>query len=523
MSKLLRTIKISHKIPIAIAIFIALPLLISFIALKSTTAINNGGQAIYENYFVSVVNLADVRKSLYLEYVLLKSHIIAPDDEAMKTLEQQMSKVNINMHRSLVLFEQTLDTGEETTQLNLFKNNLKKFEKIQDKVISLSQKNIDIEAEYITNTQFSPLFSQMQTQIEAMFKTNIDGANFSYNRNSSQFKDLRTNIFIVTGLLITLGLVIGWALINSIVLPLLKMKKDIVLLTSSGELSKKLVVDGSDEISTLSQSFNAMMISLADAQQSIIQTEKLSSLGSLVAGVSHEINTPLGIAVTIGSSIKEQTEAFIPLLKTGKMKRSDLDVFEKNLNEELALLLPSLEKASALIHNFKQVAVDQTSEVRRRFKLADVVDETLATLHHKIKRTDITCEVDIDVEINIDSYPGALGQVITNLFNNTLTHGFGTLNQGNIKIIARQQNEHVILIVSDNGKGIIGEHQDKIFDPFFTTKLGKGGSGLGLHIIFNIVTGLMGGDIKVTSEIQQYTTFTITLPLVAPKRGNNNE
>lgn len=518
---LLRTIKISHKIPIAITLFIILPLVISYIAIKSTSSINEGGQVIYDNYFVSVVNLTDVRKNLYQEYVLLKSHIIAPDDAAMENLEHQITQNTINLNQSLDLFEQTLDIGEETKQLQLFKSSLKKSRELRAKIIALSQKNRDIKAESIINTQFNFLFTQMQTQIQAMFNTNIDGANLHYVQNTNQLEELQVNIFIITAILITIGLLTGWALINSIVIPLKEMKKHIVLLTRSGEVLNLLDAEGKDEISTLSKSFNAMIQSLNYAQEGIIQSEKLSSLGSLVAGVSHEINTPLGIAVTIGTTIKEQVEEFVPLLKTGKMKLSDLDVFEQQLHEGFVLLLPSLEKASALIHNFKQVAVDQTSEVRRNFKLAEVVQETLATLHHKIKNSEITCEVDIDDEISMDSYPGALGQIITNLFNNALIHGFDNLNQGNIKLIAYQQNKHVFLTVSDDGKGILDENIGKLFDPFFTTKLGEGGSGLGLNIIYNLITSVMGGDIKVTNDVR--TTFTLTLPLIAPNKGHNND
>jgi len=519
--KLLRAVKISHKIPIAIILFIILPLVISYIAIQSTASINKGGQVIYDNYFVSVVNLTDVRKYLYKEYVLLKSHIIAPDDVTMKSLEQQITQNSIDLNKSLILFEETLDIGEETKNLKLFKSSLKNSQEIRSKIIALSQINSDVEAESTINTQFNFVFTQMQTQIDAMFNTNIAGANHHYAENSNQFDELQLYIFIITAALIAIGLLTGWALIYSIVLPLKKMQKHIVLYTHSGEITTALDIVGKDEISTLSQSFNAMWQSLSNAQEDIIQSEKLSSLGSLVAGVSHEINTPLGIAVTIGTAIKQQVEEFVPLLKSGKMKHSNLDAFEKQLLEGFELLLPSLEKASTLIHNFKQVAVDQTSEIRRNFKLAEVVQETFATLHHKIKRTEIICDIDIDDDITMDSYPGALGQIITNLFNNALIHGFDDLNQGNIQIIAHQQNMQVILTISDDGKGISDENLSKVFDPFFTTKLGKGGSGLGLNIIYNLITSVMGGDIKVTNEDR--TTFVLTLPLIAPSKGQFND
>jgi signal transduction histidine kinase len=258
------------------------------------------------------------------------------------------------------------------------------------------------------------------------------------------------------------------------------------------------------------------MADLKEAQSSLIEKEKLASLGKVVAGVSHEINTPIGIAVTMGSTIKRNVFSFIDLLKEGKLRRSDLELFESDFNKGIEVLLPSLDKASDLIHSFKQVAVDQTSEARRNFKLLEVVEEIIMTLNHQFKRTNIRCEYQIDGQIQMDSFPGPLGQILTNLFNNAIIHAFEEHQVGLIKIEAQASDTHVIIRIIDNGKGISTEDIDKIFDPFYTTKLGKGGSGLGLNIIYNIVVGLMGGTIKVTSNVGDGACFIINLPLMAP-------
>lgn len=262
---------------------------------------------------------------------------------------------------------------------------------------------------------------------------------------------------------------------------------------------------------------------LSKMQDQLVQNEKLASLGSLVAGVAHEINTPLGIAVTMGSTTEQNLKGFIEKLESGQMRMSDLDTFKQDTYESLQVLLPALNKASSLIHSFKQVAIDQTSEERRIFNLLEMVDELLQTLTHQLKHTEVRYQCLIDKDIELNSYPGPLGQVITNLFNNAVIHGFSDKQSGEITLAAKQDQDTLILTLQDNGDGIDKHHLNKIFDPFFTTKLGQGGSGLGLNIIYNIVVSLLGGTIEVDSHLQIGTTFVIRIPLTAPVEGDNND
>lgn len=195
-----------------------------------------------------------------------------------------------------------------------------------------------------------------------------------------------------------------------------------------------------------------------------------------------------------------------------------MEHYEKEVNECLDILLNSLDRAVVLIQSFKQVAVDQTSEARRIFFLSDVTDEVIRIHHHKIKRLGITFDCVIDKNIEMDSFPGPLGQVMTNLFNNAIIHGFESTNSGIIAISAYLNDSIVIIKIEDNGKGIPKAFIDKIFEPFFTTKIGEGGSGLGLNIIFNIVVNLLGGKISVVSTLGKNTCFTLELPLVSPQK-----
>jgi len=257
---------------------------------------------------------------------------------------------------------------------------------------------------------------------------------------------------------------------------------------------------------------------LQETQSKLIATEKMASLGTLVAGVAHEVNTPLGVSVTMASTLTSNLTAFLSEVKTGVLNRSKLESFENESMRSLELLESSLQHAAELIHSFKQVAVDQTSSKRRKFNLYDTLNEITQTLHHKIKRTNIKYSIEGPEDIILNSYPGPLGQVITNLFNNAMLHGFEDKEEGEIQIRFTLLGNEVRLLFSDNGSGVDEENITKLFDPFYTTKLGKGGSGLGLNIVHSIVTNLMGGDIHVESRIG--TTFEMKLPLIAPhQRG----
>ncbi len=251
------------------------------------------------------------------------------------------------------------------------------------------------------------------------------------------------------------------------------------------------------------------------AEDKMAITEKLAALGTLVAGVAHEVNTPLGVSVTLATALEEKVLSFIDSIKVGKISKTQLDKFETGCADAFTLLNSVLVQASNLISNFKQVAVDQASSKRREFNLYQVMDEVLNTLHHQIKHTDITYSLAGDKSLEMDSYPGPLGQVITNLFNNSIIHGFETTEKGEIKIAFTQQADNISITFTDNGIGISQEGLKRIYDPFYTTKLGKGGSGLGLNIVHNIVTNLLGGEIKVL-ESDIGVVFNIIIPLISP-------
>jgi len=259
---------------------------------------------------------------------------------------------------------------------------------------------------------------------------------------------------------------------------------------------------------------------LQQAQDSLIQAERLASLGGLVAGVAHEINTPVGITLTSASVLLEATGHIQQAMSSGSVKKSDILSYLETANEGSRLIMANADRAAHLIQSFKQIAVDQTNEMRRPFKLKEYIDEIIMSLHPRLKHTNILVKVGCVATIELDSYPGAFAQVLTNLTLNALTHAYEANSVGTIHIDAIQCEDRIDISFRDDGKGIPAEYVDKIFDPFFTTQRGRGGTGLGLNIVYNLIVKRFGGTIGVESTLEQGTTFNIQLPRVAPLQEN---
>ena len=271
-----------------------------------------------------------------------------------------------------------------------------------------------------------------------------------------------------------------------------------------------------NELAKTIEALGETIDNLNRAREDLVNSEKLAALGSLVAGVSHELNTPIGNSLMAASTCNDLTRTFTTEYGRGAISRAQFDAFLANVAEANNILLRNLNRAADLVQGFKQVAVDRETSQGRRFLLDDTVSEILLMLQPRIKKTPFKIVPDIPPGIAMNSYPGPLGQVIINLVNNALLHGFDKRNAGTVTIKAHKlAGELVEISVHDDGNGIAAEHLKRIYDPFFTTKMGAGGSGLGLHIVYNIVTGLLAGKIKVISEVNVGTTFTLTLPLLA--------
>ena len=252
------------------------------------------------------------------------------------------------------------------------------------------------------------------------------------------------------------------------------------------------------------------------AQSALVQAEKLASLGALVAGIAHELNTPIGNAMMSASTLQDSLRGLRTAVENGTLRRSTLDNFLSESVEISDLVLRSCDRASHLVSSFKQVAVDQTSEQRRCFELGALVDDIVATLQPMFRHDPWTMQVDVAPGLQCDSYPGPLGQVIVNLINNAAAHAFLGRANGVLRIHGAVVDDGVVMQFVDDGWGMEPNTMARIFDPFFTTRMGQGGSGLGLSISKNIATGVLGGMLSVTSQPGEGSCFTLTFPTVAP-------
>ncbi|MDZ7937419.1 MAG: substrate-binding domain-containing protein [Rhodoferax sp.] len=257
---------------------------------------------------------------------------------------------------------------------------------------------------------------------------------------------------------------------------------------------------------------------LKHATEELVRAEKMAALGSLVAGVSHELNTPIGIGVTVVSTLQQHLAQLKRDVGSGGMRRSAMTQYLEGTGMGLDVLTRSLDSARSLVESFKQVAMDQSSDQRRRFDLERTLGDVVLTLGPMYKSTHYGLHVELAPGIAMDSYPGPLGQVITNLLANALLHAFDGRASGHMWLTARPMDgDWVEIIFRDDGVGIAREHRARVFDPFFTTKLGQGGSGLGLNIVYNLVTVVLGGKIHLASELGQGSAMVIQLPRSAPQ------
>jgi signal transduction histidine kinase len=255
----------------------------------------------------------------------------------------------------------------------------------------------------------------------------------------------------------------------------------------------------------------------SETQRYLIETERLAALGRLVAGVAHELNSPVGISLTVASTLAQRSTTFAGQIASGPVRRSTLSEFANTSREAANQIVANLQRAGELIQSFKQVAVDRSHAERRSFDLKLATEQIVASVRPGLPKSRNSITVGIPSEITMDSYPGPYGQVLTNLIFNAVTHGFADRSGGHMLISARLiETEQVEIAFSDDGAGMAEDVQRHVFDPFFTTRRADGNTGLGLYIVHNLVTEQLGGRITLVSAPGQGTTVSMTLPLRAP-------
>ena len=248
----------------------------------------------------------------------------------------------------------------------------------------------------------------------------------------------------------------------------------------------------------------------------LVRSEKLAALGNMVAGLAHELNTPVGDALLAGSALRASMQDIGDRMDAGSIKRSDFNDYKTDSIGAAILVENNLHRAASLIDNFKQVAVDQTAEHRCLFNVDKTIEEVVSTLEYQVRTRTITVHMDLHAGVSMDSYPGSLGKLIVNFFTNALAHAFPADTKGNIWISCTRPTDDTIKIAfKDDGCGIPDANIGRVFGPFFTTRMGRGSSGLGLSIAFNIATGMLGVTLEVVSAQGKGATFTVLLPRVA--------
>jgi len=348
------------------------------------------------------------------------------------------------------------------------------------------------------------------------------------------------NVALVATVFLTVIVLIGAVIARSIILPLKEIMSAMHSVVAEKYDQPIAGTQARDEIGAMAravavfrqnaiarrQAENALRASkegaekalddLREAQQNLIAAEKLAALGGLVAGVAHEVNNPIGISLTVASSFARRCDDFAKEVAAGPLRRSRLDEFIEGGRDAANQLVVNLQRAGELVQSFKQVAVDRSHADRRQFDLRESTDQIIASLRPVLKKSQIALTVDVPAGIIMDSYPGSYGQVLTNLFLNSVIHAFPDGRAGSVIVEARQVRDDVDIFVSDDGVGMSDEIQRHALDPFFTTRRNEGGTGLGLHIIFNLVTQQLGGRLTFESRPGWGTRFRITIPRVAP-------
>jgi signal transduction histidine kinase len=268
--------------------------------------------------------------------------------------------------------------------------------------------------------------------------------------------------------------------------------------------------------SDLEQRVERRTAELRQMQLSLVQAEKMASLGNLVAGVAHELNTPIGNTLMVATSLEAQIREMTGQVGAGDLRRSALEKFLSESLQAANIMAREAGRAAELVGNFKQIAVDQSSLRRRRFDFATLVRETLSSLNNKLKHAPVAVEVDIPEGIELDNHPGPIEQILSNFVINSLVHAFDEGQAGVIRIAARANNGQMEFSFEDNGRGMSDDTAKHAFDPFFTTKFGQGGSGLGLYIVYNLVTGALNGTMTLVTRPGAGTRFELRFPLDAP-------
>ncbi len=361
---------------------------------------------------------------------------------------------------------------------------------------------------------------------EIVYYNKVVGYVEVYTNDYDLKKSIRNTIFRICmqTLFISpfLVIIIFFSLKIIILNPIINLK-NVIGSFSNKNFSVRSDLKSEDEIGSLSFVFNRMadtiqkhnnqLVELVEERtKELVQAEKMASLGGMVAGVAHEINTPLGVSITAISHLAGLTREICEIFEDNKIKKSDFEHYLQRTIEAADIILVNLQRTSDLVKNFKLVAVDQSTEIKRQFKVKEYIESVLMSLNPKLKPYSLNIVINCDDHLAVNSYPGAFYQILTNLIMNSLLHGFDMMPSGSITMDIEDKYGDIYFSYKDNGKGIPEDIIEKIYDPFFTTKRAHGGTGLGLNIVYNLVAQKLSGTIKCSNLKPSGVEFLIIFP-----------
>lgn len=385
-----RDFKIAKKIPAAVAVFVLIPFFLALLAISSASDINEGSREIHDNYLVSIINLTDARKHIYEEFVWLKSHIISPDDNAMRQAERQISQSNESLDQALKKFASTLDAGEETRLFNDFNNKLTQLHRLREQILELSRNNDDVRADEIANTEYRQLFTDIQQQVQNMFKTNVDGAESFYQTNEQTYESSQSFLISVAVVTLLLGVFIGWVMIVSIQKPLTSATDKVKQIHQNRDLNLRLPVEGKDEITELSSMFNLMINSLREVIIEINQSNNVlngesNSLVDTIGKASDNLRSSSEMLDGVQYSTTEITDSIDEIARSATQASGEAE----NSSKEAHLGMELQQQTITSVENLKNNMSTASSAVEGLSKDSDAIGSVLDVIRGIAEQTNL--------------------------------------------------------------------------------------------------------------------------------------
>lgn len=496
----------SSIIATGFALMLLLLLLIMATGISNMAANNARMDRVVRGYNVKTNQINTLRtiareRSLLIYHMLLDRDPFVVDEEIVQLslLASQFMKIRDEFFASglsqaeKAQFDQMLDVVYQSTR-------------VQQQVIDLLKEERFDEAGDLLQSKSLAEQDKALEQYDHMLDTQRGLAEKAAHEAETAYQRSLAFMLALSGTVIVLGVGVSAYTVRK------TRRAEQALLELNNELEQR-VEDRTQALSETNQTLQGTIKTLRNTQDQLIQAEKMASLGNLVAGISHEINTPLGIGVTSATNLQEELGLIQKQFESGSMKRSDLESFFSHANQAGDILIANMTRAASLVRSFKQVAVDQSCDDWREIDFRAYFDEILTSLRPKFKHTQIRVENHADADLRCHTHPGSIYQIISNLVLNALTHAYDAGQPGVIQLDAFRDGEDVVMTCRDNGRGVDAQHLGHLFEPFYTTRRGAGGTGLGLNIVYNLVTTQLGGQIEVASQTGKETVFTVRFPV----------